>query len=102
MVVDDRRDHSFRVPRPEVAEKTGSPLSCLNCHADQSPAWARTAIAEYAGTVTRPEFASALAAGAVGYANPALIEVATDTAFPGIASTSPALRRKVSPSTVSS
>ena len=33
----------------------------------------------------RPEFASALAAGAVGYANPALIEVATDTAFPGIA-----------------
>ncbi len=40
MVVDLRRDHSFRVPRPDLSKKLGVPNGCNNCHADKSPAWA--------------------------------------------------------------
>lgn len=40
MVVDPRRDHSFRVPRPDLSIKLDVPNGCNNCHADKSPAWA--------------------------------------------------------------
>ncbi|SHJ30822.1 Doubled CXXCH motif (Paired_CXXCH_1) [Shimia gijangensis] len=40
MGVDGRRDHSFRVPRPDLTAKTGAPNACNDCHADQSPQWA--------------------------------------------------------------
>lgn len=36
MVVDPRRDHSFRVPRPDLTLKTGSPNACTQCHQDLS------------------------------------------------------------------
>lgn len=39
MVVDPRRDHSFRIPRPDLSKKLGVPNGCNNCHADKSPAW---------------------------------------------------------------
>lgn len=45
MVVDPRRDHSFRVPRPDLSKKLGVPNGCNNCHADKSPAW----VAEHFG-----------------------------------------------------
>ncbi len=32
MVVDPRRDHSFRVPRPDLSVKTESPNACTGCH----------------------------------------------------------------------
>ena len=34
MGVDDRRDHQFQVPRPELSAKTGVPNACQNCHLD--------------------------------------------------------------------
>lgn len=40
MGVDGRRDHSFRVPRPDLTVKTGSPNACSDCHSDRSPQWA--------------------------------------------------------------
>ena len=40
MQVDPRRDHSFRVPRPDLTEKLGVPNTCNTCHADQTPRWA--------------------------------------------------------------
>ncbi len=40
MVVDPRRDHSFRVPRPDLSEKLSVPNACNNCHADKSSGWA--------------------------------------------------------------
>ncbi|MBN8432060.1 hypothetical protein JF535_14500 [Microbulbifer salipaludis] len=40
MQVDARRDHSFRVPRPDLSEKIGSPNACIGCHTDQTNAWA--------------------------------------------------------------
>ena len=46
MVIDDRRDHSFRVPRPDLSMAVGSPDACTNCHQEQNPAWAATVIKE--------------------------------------------------------
>lgn len=40
MQVDARRDHSFRVPRPDLSDKIGSPNACVGCHTDESNQWA--------------------------------------------------------------
>lgn len=47
MVVDARRDHSFRVPRPELAARVGAPDACTSCHQDRSQEWAAAAIAQW-------------------------------------------------------
>ena len=36
MVVDQRHDHSFRVPRPDLSVKLGTPNACNDCHARQA------------------------------------------------------------------
>ncbi len=36
MVVDPRRDHSIRVPRPDLSDKLGTPNACNQCHPDKS------------------------------------------------------------------
>jgi predicted CXXCH cytochrome family protein len=45
MQVDGRRDHSFRVPRPDLSDQTGAPNSCTDCHADKPASWAAAEIA---------------------------------------------------------
>jgi predicted CXXCH cytochrome family protein len=40
MGIDARRDHSFRVPRPDISVTTGAPNACTDCHRDRDPAWA--------------------------------------------------------------
>lgn len=45
MGVDPRRDHAFRVPRPDLSEETGAPDPCTACHADRGAAWAAREIA---------------------------------------------------------
>ncbi len=40
MVVDPRRDHSFRVPRPDLSATIGTDNPCSACHSDQSSQWA--------------------------------------------------------------
>ena len=49
MVVDRRHDHSFRIPRPDVSVKLGTPNACTDCHADKSPEWAANAIESWYG-----------------------------------------------------
>ena len=46
MVVDPRRDHSMRIPRPDLSDRLGSPDACILCHdhKDKTNEWA----AEYA------------------------------------------------------
>lgn len=54
MVIDGRRDHSFRIPRPDLAAQTGAPDACTDCHTDQTPAWAASEIAaRYPGDASR-------------------------------------------------
>ncbi|MDH4070030.1 MAG: tetratricopeptide repeat protein, partial [Ignavibacteria bacterium] len=40
MVIDPRRDHSFRIPRPDLSRKIGSPEPCTACHGDRPAGWA--------------------------------------------------------------
>lgn len=55
MVVDPRRDHSLRIPRPDLAKKTNSPDACTTCHQDKEPEWAAKAIEGWFGQPRRPE-----------------------------------------------
>ena len=54
MVVDDRRDHSFRIPRPDLTTSVGAPNACNTCHADKAAAWAAEAISEWRGPDATP------------------------------------------------
>ncbi len=53
MGVDYRRDHSFRIPRPDLSEKLGTPNACNQCHADKSNKWAQSYIEKWFG-ISRP------------------------------------------------
>ncbi|WP_223421501.1 multiheme c-type cytochrome [Tateyamaria pelophila] len=44
MVVDGRRDHSFRIPRPDLSIETRSPNACNDCHSEETASWAAAAI----------------------------------------------------------
>jgi tetratricopeptide (TPR) repeat protein len=49
MVVDRRHDHSFRVPRPDLSLRLGTPNACNDCHSDKSPQWAAAAVEDWFG-----------------------------------------------------
>ena len=87
MVIDDRRDHSFRVPRPDLSASLGVPNACNDCHEDRDADWAAAAIVRWHGpdAATRPEFASTLAEGRRGHANDVLLALVSDPDQPGIA-----------------
>lgn len=40
MQIDNRRDHSIRVPRPDLSVELGTPNACTRCHTDRSNQWA--------------------------------------------------------------
>lgn len=49
MVVDPRRDHSIRVPRPDLTELLGTPNACNKCHHDKSAKWATDYVTKWYG-----------------------------------------------------
>jgi len=49
MVVDGRRDHSMRVPRPDQSVTLGVPNACNRCHAKQEAKWAAAAVRGWLG-----------------------------------------------------
>jgi len=49
MVVDNRHDHSFRIPRPDMSAKLGTPNACNDCHKDKTPEWSAAAIERWHG-----------------------------------------------------
>jgi Tfp pilus assembly protein PilF len=55
MVVDLRRDHSFRVPRPDLSVKINTPNACNLCHKDKTPQWAADVVAKWYGPNRRQE-----------------------------------------------
>ena len=44
MGVDARRDHSMRVPRPDISQQLGAPDACTSCHNDRDPEWAAASL----------------------------------------------------------
>jgi predicted CXXCH cytochrome family protein len=50
MVVDPRHDHSFRIPRPDLSVKLGTPNACNDCHSDKTADWAAAAVENWFGS----------------------------------------------------
>ena len=88
MVVDPRRDHSFRVPRPDLSLKLGVPNACSSCHEDETVQWAADRVTEWhgAGKKRVPHFGESLAAGRAGEpaAQTQLVRIALDDSYPAI------------------
>jgi predicted CXXCH cytochrome family protein len=89
MVVDARRDHSLRVPRPDLSLTLGVPNPCTGCHAQRSAAWAARTVEKWYGhrPSGRQQFGEALANGARGApgAQAALAALVADRGQPAIA-----------------
>ncbi|RMF23005.1 MAG: hypothetical protein D6760_06255, partial [Deltaproteobacteria bacterium] len=65
MQVDVRRDHSFRIPRPDLSVEFGTPNACTSCHEDKTPEWAAAAARTWWGNPAgRPPTTAALLARA--------------------------------------
>ncbi|TYA60055.1 tetratricopeptide repeat protein [Formosa maritima] len=60
MGVDYRRDHSFRIPRPDQSVEYGTPNACNTCHQDKSNKWAANKVEEWYGTKRQDHFSDAL------------------------------------------
>ncbi|MDG2501488.1 MAG: multiheme c-type cytochrome [Porticoccaceae bacterium] len=61
MGVDTRRDHSMRVPRPDIAAQIDAPNACNMCHTDQQTSWSISAIESWLGKQTSSPDPAALA-----------------------------------------
>ena len=95
MVVDPRRDHSLRIPRPDLTVALGIPNACTGCHHAQTEGMSAKAAAEWAEKKVRtwygrrkgpPHFAHAIAAGRQGKreAVPMLLAVSRRTDLPAM------------------
>ena len=60
---DLRHDHSFRVPRPDLTVKYGTPNACNNCHNNKPAQWAADAITKWYGPERKYHFADDLIPG---------------------------------------
>ncbi len=88
MVIDGRHDHSFRLPRPDLAQSFNAPDACTLCHKDRKPKWAMTAMDKWYGKAwrERAHYGTVLNSGVTQglKALPALIELAQDSSKPAI------------------
>jgi Flp pilus assembly protein TadD len=91
MVVDPRRDHSMRIPRPHLSSELGTPNACSACHSDQPAEWAIEAVEEWYGPPDEEDEARVRAARAIHAgrtrapgAGDALLAVASDPSESGI------------------
>ncbi|HEU4384554.1 MAG TPA: tetratricopeptide repeat protein [Anaeromyxobacteraceae bacterium] len=101
MVVDLRRDHSLRVPRPDLSASLGVPHACTGCHRQRGARWAADAVRRWYGRDARgfqafaqtfhgadagtPGAASALAALASDGSQPAIVRSSALARLAGLA-----------------
>jgi predicted CXXCH cytochrome family protein len=104
MVIDQRHDHSFRVPRPDVSARLGTPNACNDCHSDKTADWAAAAVERWHGPNRKglQDYAEAFQAAWAGRSDAAdlLRRVVTGRHVPAFARASALteLRPNVSPS----
>lgn len=63
---DFRRDHSFRIPRPDQSMQYSTPNACNGCHEDKSANWAAQNIEKWYGTERKDHFSDHLLKGFAG------------------------------------
>lgn len=62
MGIDYRRDHSLRIPRPDLSIRYGVPNACNDCHSDKNYQWAEKYITKFYGEHKKTGAADILAA----------------------------------------
>ena len=84
---DFRRDHSFRIPRPDLSLKYGTPNVCTGCHKDKEDQWAYEQFVKLYGVPKENHFSDKLAPGILGRVGgkDSLMMLAQDTIYPNIA-----------------
>jgi len=87
MVNDYRRDHSFRVPRPDLSVKYEVPNACNSCHDDQTNQWSKDWVIEWYGPERVKNYADVLCLGSTRTqeAVPDLATLVNDKTQPAIA-----------------
>lgn len=63
MGVDVRRDHSLRVPRPDLTSAIGVPNACSSCHGDKPIDWVQAKYDDRYGKKRKPHYGTIVAAG---------------------------------------
>jgi len=58
MQVDARRDHSIRLPRPDLGAAMGATDPCTGCHQKKSQAWATQKVEQWFGPSRRTHYAT--------------------------------------------
>ena len=88
MGVDDRRDHSMRIPRPDLSVVMGTPNACNQCHTDKDAPWALAALrdwgVQFRDTSNHPARAFQQITAGDHRAVPQLASIARDTGTPPI------------------
>jgi predicted CXXCH cytochrome family protein len=88
MGIDGRRDHSFRIPRPDLSAETETPNACTDCHAERGASWATAEIARRFPDADRrgPHYSQTFAAARndpVAMAEK-LLEISINNRLPGV------------------
>jgi predicted CXXCH cytochrome family protein len=60
---DVRRDHSFRIPRPDQTVNFGTPNACNGCHTNKPASWAAKAVVDWYGPQRAYHFSDDLVPG---------------------------------------
>jgi len=83
---DLRYDHTFRVPRPDLSVKFGTPNACISCHEKKSNQWAADAVVKWYGPNRKYHFSEDLIPGSRMDENSEghLIHLLKDTSVPDI------------------
>ena len=86
MGIDYRPDHSFRIPRPDLSVKIGTPNACNRCHIDKTAQWSDEHITKWYGPGRRRHYGTIIEAGRnrVPEARKGLIRLAVDPLYPVI------------------
>ncbi len=86
MVIDYRADHSFRIPRPDLSIKLGTPNACNRCHFEKTNQWADDYITKWYGPGRRAQYGTIIDAGRkqLPEAQKDLINLAADPLYPVI------------------
>ncbi|MEW8553989.1 MAG: tetratricopeptide repeat protein [Candidatus Thiodiazotropha sp.] len=98
MEVDERADHSLRVPRPDLSVTLGTPNACNGCHLDKKAEWAAEIVASWfpespyrgphfgetlhAASIGAPDAAKDLMALAANHSQPAIVRASALERFP--------------------
>jgi Tfp pilus assembly protein PilF len=86
MGIDFRADHSFRIPRPDLSIKLGTPNACNRCHIDRTDHWSDEYITKWYGPGRRAHYGTIIDAGRkrLPGAQERLIKLAGDPLYPVI------------------